>query len=205
MGGFAVRPGRVEQRESFNVSIQKFLHSSETKTKRQCLLISFFIIQGGFFALTLSQTLGPSRVAFCVPTCPVADTYKRASYLRSSVAGRALSDGYVAFHDPEKSARILEKQLGFWVDDGSMREARGALKENRKGVPTLLIVSCDKNAPLDVTADVQSWATRTIVIGGRGHELCDGVVEGGGYHCYLPDIDRFVDHCLSRRDVESAK
>lgn len=168
--------------------------------------LTLFPPQGGFFALTLSQSLGPSVVSFCVPICPVADPYKRVSYLRSSISGRAKSDGYVAFHDPEKSARILEKQLSFWRDDASMREAGEALRTNEGGVPTLLIVgSRDKNVPLDVTADVQAWATRTIVIGGRGHELCDELVEGGGYHCYLPDIDRFLDYCLLQKDVERAK
>ena len=61
----------------------------------------------------------------------------------------------------------------------------------------MIIGSQDKNVPQSVTADVQSWATRTIVIGRRGHELCDEVVKGGGYHCYLGDIDRFIDYSLS--------
>ena len=79
-----------------------------------------------------------------------------------------------------------------------MKEAGESLKENKQDIPTLLIIgSADKNVPFSVTADVQSWATRTIVIGGRGHELCDEVVEGGGYHCYLSDIDRFLEYCLS--------
>jgi len=156
---------------------------------------------GGFFALTLSQTLGPSIISFCIPICPVANPFKRASYLRSSISGNAQSEGYTSLHDPKRSAHILEKQLSFWVDDQSMIDAGDLLKSNQQpDIPTLLIIgSADKNVPFSVTNDVQSWATRTIVIGGKGHELCDKVVEGGGYHCYLPDIDRFLDYCLAMK------
>ena len=79
-----------------------------------------------------------------------------------------------------------------------MIQAGEALKENVNNVPTLLILgSRDKNVPLDVTKDVLSWATRTVVIGGRGHELCDKIDDlVGGYQCYLPDIERFLEHCL---------
>jgi len=152
---------------------------------------------GGFFALTLSQTLGPSITSFCIPICPVANPFKRASYLRSSITGNAPSEGYTNYHEPTKSAKILEKQLSYWIDDDSMKEAGDSLKVNTYDVPTLLIIgSKDKNVPFAVTNDVQAWATRTIVVGGRGHELCDEVVEGG-YHCYLGDIDRFLGYCLS--------
>jgi len=156
---------------------------------------------GGFFALTLSQTLGPSIVSFCIPICPVADPFKRASYLRSSISGSAISDGYRTSHTSTDSKRILEKQLSFWKDDDSMLQAGGSLSSPKhEDIRTLMIIgSRDKNVPFSVTADVQSWATRTIVIGGRGHELCDEVevVTGGGYHCYLGDIDRFIDYSLS--------
>jgi len=153
---------------------------------------------GGHFALTLSQDLGPSMVSFCIPICPVADPSRRASYLRSSISGSAKSDGYATFHDPGRSSFILEKQLSFWEDDASMAEAGDALKTNKHDVPTLLIIgSADKNVPFAVTNDVQSWATRTIVMGGKGHELCEEVVPGKGYHCYLPDVDRFLEYCLS--------
>jgi acetyl esterase/lipase len=155
---------------------------------------------GGFFAIHLSQTLQqqPSKkkeVAFCIPICPVADPFKRASYLRSSISGSAQSEGYNAVHTPEKSKFILEKQLSFWQNDESMLEASASTKSNTRNVPTLLIIgSADKNVPFVVTNEVQGWATRTIVIGGRGHELCDEVV--GGYCCYLPDVERFLEYCL---------
>ena len=96
--------------------------------------------------------------------------------------------------------------MSFWKDDDTMKEAGSSLTTPQHDIPTLMILgSQDKNVPFSVTSDVQTWATRTIVIGGRGHELCDGegseVVEGGGYHCYLGDIDRFVDYCLSLKKV----
>ncbi|KAL7536134.1 hypothetical protein ACHAXR_006936, partial [Thalassiosira sp. AJA248-18] len=149
---------------------------------------------GGFLGLTLSQTLGPSVISFCIPICPVANPYKRATYLRSCIAGNAQSDGYTTFHDAKKSEFILGKQMSFWVDDESMMEAGESLKTKQHDIPTLMIIgSVDKNVPFSVTNDVQSWATRTIVIGGMGHELSQEVVKGGGYHCYLPDIDRFLE------------
>ncbi len=153
---------------------------------------------GGFFAIHLSQTLdSTNKIAFCIPICPVADPFKRASYLRSSISGSAHSDGYTAVHTPEKSKYILEKQLSFWKSDESMLEARESTRSNTNNVPTLLIIgSADKNVPFDVTNEVQGWATRTVVIGGKGHELCDKIVEGGGYCCYLPDIERFLVYCL---------
>lgn len=161
---------------------------------------------GGFFAIHLSQTLQHSSnkrggVAFCIPICPVADPFKRASYLRSSISGSAQSEGYNAVHTPEQSKFILEKQLSFWQSDERMLEASESTRSNTKNVPTLLIIgSADKNVPFDVTNEVQGWATRTIVIGGMGHELCDEIVRDGGYCCYLPDIERFLEHCLREEE-----
>ena len=169
---------------------------------------------GGFFAIHLSQTTTftskqKQKIAFCIPICPVADPFKRASYLRSSISGSAKSSSasdsnngsgltYNAVHTPEKSKFILEKQLSFFKSDECMLEARESTKSNARDVPTLLIIgSADKNIPFDVTNEVQGWATRTVVIGGKGHELCDEIdVNGGGYDSYLPDIERFLDYCL---------
>ena len=153
--------------------------------------------QGGFFALTLSQTLGPSVVSFCVPICPVAHPYKRAVYLRSCIAGTAITpDGYIYCHDKDRATYTLEKQMGYWEDDDSMIEAGDFLNSPSHDVPTLMILgSVDKNIPYEVVDRVKSWATRTVVVGGRGHELCNEVVKGGGYHCYLPDVERFIEHC----------
>ena len=132
-------------------------------------------------------------------------TYKRASYLRSCIAGTAKDDGYnpVAYHTAEQASFILDKQLSFWETDEAMIEAGNSLKTKRHDVPTLMILgSIDKNVPCAVTADVQSWVMRTIVVGGKGHEPCDQVVMdengvGGGYHCYLSDIFSFVHFALS--------
>jgi hypothetical protein len=198
---------------------------------------------GGFFAIQLSQSLLLSSLSssnnnnnnnnnnnddrmvrppsFCIPICPVADPYKRASYLRASISEsqqQLLEGRYNAVHTPEKSKFILEKQLSFWKSDEEMMKAAESIKSGGSSlstkssittttnhrVPTLLIIgSADKNVPFDVTNDVQSWATRTVVIGGYGHELCDEIVNGGGYYCYLPDIERFLDYCLEDREEES--
>mmetsp|Transcript_11020 Transcript_11020/g.25640 ORF Transcript_11020/g.25640 Transcript_11020/m.25640 type:complete len:313 (+) Transcript_11020:157-1095(+) len=156
---------------------------------------------GGFFALRLSQSLVSASVDFCIPICPVADPFKRASYLRSSISGSARSEGFASFHSSEKSLQILEKQLSFWKDDDSMKEAGESLRSRQAPVPTLLIIgSADKNVPLSITLDVQSWADRTVCLGGKGHELCDKIVEGGGYDCYLSDINRFLEFCLAQND-----
>ena len=192
---------------------------------------------GGFFAIQLSQSLllssssnnnhnNSDRVvrppSFCIPICPVADPFKRASYLRASISGSQQQlDGYNAVHTPEKSKFILEKQLSFWKSDDEMMMAAESIKSGsgslstkssitttttNNRVPTLLIIgSADKNVPFDVTNEVQSWATRTIVIGGYGHELCDEIVNGGGYYCYLPDIERFLDYCLGGEGEEEIK
>ena len=203
---------------------------------------------GGFFAIQLSQSLLLSSLSssnnnnnnnnnnnddrvvrppsFCIPICPVADPYKRASYLRASISEsqqQLLEGRYNAVHTPEKSKFILEKQLSFWKSDEEMMKAAESIKSggssslstkssittattSNNRVPTLLIIgSADKNVPFDVTNDVQSWATRTIVIGGYGHELCDEIVNGGGYYCYLPDIERFLDYCLGGEGEEESK
>jgi pimeloyl-ACP methyl ester carboxylesterase len=102
-------------------------------------------------------------------------------------------------HDSTKAQYILDAQMGFWQDDKSMIEAGERLKINVNNVPTLLIIGAnDKNVPFEVTKLVKLWATRTIVVGGSGHELCD-TVDGisGTYHDYIPDIDRFLDYCMA--------
>ena len=92
----------------------------------------------------------------------------------------------------------MQTQLGFWPDDDSMYQAGENLKRNVNNVPTLLILgSRDKNVPFDVTKMVQRWATRTIVLGGRGHEICDSIDDiRGTYHDYMGDVERFLDYCI---------
>ncbi len=155
--------------------------------------------------MTLAQSLPQSTIAFCIPICPVADPYKRASYLRSSITCSAVEEGYVFdsndAHSPSKAESILETQLGFWEDDTTMRQAGELLNSSKNGTPTLLIIgSKDKNVPFEVTKVIQSWATRTIIVGGRGHELCDSVEEiRGTYDDYIPDCMKFLDHVCEKR------
>lgn len=150
---------------------------------------------GGYFALSLCRTLGAKAVDFCVPICPVAHPGRRATYLRSCIAGTAREDGYGdAFHIEEKARRILDTQMGFWVEDAASENAGEALR-TPSSVPTLLVLgSVDRNVPFRVTSDVQGWATRTVVVGGAGHEINDAVPPG--YRSYLPDIDKFVEHIM---------
>jgi hypothetical protein len=91
--------------------------------------------------------------------------------------------------------------LGFWEDDTTMRQAGEVLNSSKNGTPTLLIIgSKDKNVPFEVTKVIQSWATRTIIVGGRGHELCDSVEEiRGTYDDYIPDCMKFLDHVCEKR------
>jgi hypothetical protein len=42
---------------------------------------------------------------------------------------------------------------------------------------------------------IQSWATRIVVVGERGHEICDSVKYlRGTYHYYIPEIEIFLDY-----------
>ncbi|KAL3800461.1 hypothetical protein HJC23_011698, partial [Cyclotella cryptica] len=168
----------------------------------KCLLGLVGSSSGGFFALTLAQTLPANTIQFCIPICPVAHPFKRASYLRSSIAGSGVEDGFFSdpedVHAPSKAQIILETQMGFWQDDESMITAGELLRSNVNKVPTLLIIgSRDKNVPFEVTRLIQTWATRTIVVGGRGHEICDSVEEiRGTYDDYIPDVERFLNYCI---------
>lgn len=159
--------------------------------------------------MTLAQSLPPNSTAFCILICPVSDPYKRASYLKSCIARSAEKDGFVSdsndAHSPTKAESILETQMGFWEDYDVMQQEGEALSitssNGTNGTPTLLIIgSKDKNVPFEVTKGIQSWATRTIVVGGRGHEICDSVEEiCGRYDDYIPDVMRFLDYVLCER------
>jgi hypothetical protein len=160
--------------------------------------------QGGFFAMALeAQTLSPTiPIKFSILICPVADPYKRASYLRSCINGTAIDDGHCidpdGVHTVEKARFILEKQMSYWESDENMVEAVEVVTNRKHNVPTLVVVgSKDKNVPSCVTEDVRSWATRTVIIGGKGHELCIDIDETlDEYQCYMPDVERFLNHFL---------
>jgi len=155
---------------------------------------------GGFLGLSLAQELGPNEISFVISICPVANPYIRATYLRSCIDG-TIEGTTGAYHAPEKASWILTKQLSFWEDDETMLAASESFQikaaRQRDVIPTLLIVgSIDKNVPFSVIEHVQQWATRTVVVGGYGHEISMELVKGGGYHCYLGDVERFLNQCV---------
>ena len=61
--------------------------------------------------------------------------------------------------------------------------------------PTLSLVvlgSVDKNVPFQATSDVQSWATRTVVLGGYGHEIQEELPD-----TFLEDLARFIQNAVA--------
>lgn len=88
--------------------------------------------------------------------------------------------------------------MSYWESDENMVEAVEVVTNRKHHVPTLVVVgSKDKNVPSCVTEDVRSWATRTVIIGGKGHELCIDIYETlDEYQCYMPDVERFLNHFL---------
>ena len=168
---------------------------------------------GGYFALALTRHIGAElstqhhandaqSLDFCIPICPVANPGKRARYLSSCINGTAEEDGY-AFYQTNKdvATSIQSAQLSFWEKLENAHEAGDAL-DIPSSVPTLMIIgACDTNVPPQVTSGVQSWATRTISIGGRGHEICNAppIPES-----WIPDVKRFV-HGIAEERRESSR
>ena len=148
---------------------------------------------GGWHALALSRDT--KDFSFCVALCPVAHPGRRAAYLRRCVAGTAGGE-YRHTHTKETAANMLSKQLGYWRTDEAM-EAAGEGLATPSPVPTLVVVgSADMNIPPQVTADVQSWATRTVCLGGYGHEIQSAPPEGAD--SWVPDVERFVRGAVDR-------
>ncbi|KAL7487433.1 hypothetical protein ACHAW6_015351, partial [Cyclotella cf. meneghiniana] len=113
-------------------------------------------------------TLPKNIIQFCIPICPAAHPFKRASYLHSFIVGSAVKAALLSdpedVQSPSKSQTILGWQTGCWQDDESMI--------------TLF----------------QAWATQTVVL---GHEICDGVEEiRGTYYDYMLDVERFLYYCM---------
>ena len=159
---------------------------------------------GGWHALMLARAL-PAPVRFCVALCPVAHPQRRAEYLEQCILGNA--SGYSVEHTPDTARSMLTKQASYWVTKEAMQAAGEALLAPadvpERCVPTLLVLgSQDKNVPHQVTAGVQSWADRTVVLGGCGHEIQDAPPV---CHSWVPDVARFLDeHVLcSRSSVNS--
>lgn len=152
---------------------------------------------GGYFALALAaQKI--LRFDFCIPICPVAHPNRRATYLKNCISQNAKPTAGCGVHTAEAATRILNSQLSFWETEEAMEAAGECLRENNNAVPTLLIMgAADTNVPMHVCELVQAWATRTIVLGGAGHEIQNSppVAKEGmedGFQLYLPDIERFV-------------
>ena len=148
---------------------------------------------GGYFGLALAKQLHPSfPVHFCVPICPVAHPGRRARYLQSCIAGTAQQDGYTFFHPPKIAALIHSTQLSYWEEDSVAEQAGEALLA-RLDIPTLCILGAeDTNVPPSVTAYVQQWATKTISIGGYGHEICTAPPLST-MDSYVEDVRRFIE------------
>lgn len=161
---------------------------------------------GGWHALMLSRSLPDVR--FCIALCPVAHPLRRATYLKACIEGQAAASGYAVLHPPATAKAMLEKQTGYWGSEDAMAAAGEALlSAPTQRVPTMMVLgSHDKNVPQNVTAGVQGWADRTLVLGGCGHEIQD---TPPARNSWVPDVKHFVeDNVLSaaaqQRHVASA-
>ena len=146
---------------------------------------------GGWHALMLARAL-PAPVRFCVALCPVAHPQRRAEYLKACIRGDADAAGYSVQHPPDTASSMLTKQTGYWggAEEAMQTAGEALLCAPERRVPTLLVLgSQDKNVPHQVTAGVQGWADRTVVLGGRGHEIQDTPPET---HSWEPDVERFL-------------
>jgi len=149
---------------------------------------------GGFFALQYAFQYFQNDISFVIPICPVSHPYQRAQYLRNCIT-KQVSD-YHVYHTPEKAKVILDHQLSYFETDKVMQVSSEVFKTNVHQIPTLLIIgSDDKNVPHQVTQNIQNWATRTIVIGGVGHEIQNEPIASDDLS-YLPDINRFITHLI---------
>uniref|UniRef100_A0A7S4T6N9 BD-FAE-like domain-containing protein n=1 Tax=Ditylum brightwellii TaxID=49249 RepID=A0A7S4T6N9_9STRA len=153
-------------------SIARYFRTQNAQRKKQ---LPFGIVgssSGGWFALSLVNELEVGEVDYLALLCPVADPYARAVYLQQCI--ECPSDfAYHVRHEPEKAKCILENQLKFFSTMENMQEATNAVRTSRHNIPTLMLVGAvDKNVPPQVTQHIQnSWATRTISVGGKGHEI----------------------------------
>mmetsp|Transcript_19337 Transcript_19337/g.28619 ORF Transcript_19337/g.28619 Transcript_19337/m.28619 type:complete len:287 (+) Transcript_19337:49-909(+) len=166
---------------------------------------------GGYFAMELATQVPEFQFDFCIPICPVAHPGRRASYLKDCISGKAASNPYYGqnCHTPEKAEEMLGRQLSYWETDEAM-EAAGELFQsyriaNRGVPPTLLIMGAvDKNVPMHVHQLVQAWATRTIIVGGAGHEIQNEPPTGElNIKKFLWDIDEFLTIVLRKKKNDS--
>lgn len=157
---------------------------------------------GGFFAMKLCNEMDPGEIKFFIPLCPVSHPHARAIYLNHCIEGTTpLSSGkdlYRVRHTKEKAQEIVGNQLQFFGSYKIMAMASDDVVDNVNEVPTLLVLgSADKNVPSQVTQGmVDSWATRTVIIGGAGHEL-QAAPLADFRQSYLPDVERFLRNVLN--------
>lgn len=162
---------------------------------------------GGFFALALCNEMDYGEIKFCIPLCPVSHPHARAVYLNHCIEGTTpLSSGkdlYPVRHHPEKAQYILDNQFQFFGSYKEMAKASEDVSQNVHKVPTLLILgSADANVPPQVTQHlVDTWASRTIIVGGAGHEI-QNAPPADSSQSYIPDIERFLRKVLKDEPYE---
>jgi acetyl esterase/lipase len=175
-------------------------------TKHKYSKLPFGVIgssSGGFFALKLCQEMPRREIKFCITLCPVSDPLARAIYLKYCIQKGCHMDtstdkedddaeSYHVCHEPEKAQYILNNQLQFFVEFAVMHVAANDVRDNLHNVPTLVILgSADANVPSQVTQSlIHNWATRTVIIGGVGHEIQNTPPPKD--QSYIPDIERFL-------------
>ena len=154
---------------------------------------------GGFFALALCNAMEAGKIKYCIPLCPVANPHTRAVYLGHCIDGTTpLSSGtdlYSVRQPPQRAQEILSNQMQYFKTFNMMIKAADSVLENKNDVPTLLILgSLDANIPHQVTQHhVDNWATRTVIIGGAGHEIqnCPPMLPN---KTYIRDIEIFLQN-----------
>jgi pimeloyl-ACP methyl ester carboxylesterase len=178
--------------------------ASDLKSSSEFSHLPFGVVgssSGGYFALSLCNALDFGEVKFCIALCPVANPHARGVYLKHCMEGTTpLSTGkdlYPVRHNPQKAEHILTNQLQYFETFKQMAVAADVVQSNLHQVPTLLILgSADANVPPQVTQNVvNQWATRTVILGGAGHELQNEPPKDP-HQSYIPDMERFLTSVL---------
>jgi acetyl esterase/lipase len=148
---------------------------------------------GGYLALALAADPfrwgSETEFYFTLALCPVADPLARAEYLRAVINGTSDVEPQ---HEPERAREILANQLSYFPGgDAEMAAARDLVEDSAAG-PTFVVAGAwDKNVPLHVLTKVMSWATRTLVLGERGHEI-QAALKDEDYDEIMPWLRRTV-------------
>ena len=148
---------------------------------------------GGYLALALAADPMhwgcEMEFYFTLALCPVADPLARAEYLRAVINGTSEIDPR---HEPERARQILENQLSYFPGgDDQMAAARDLVEEYNSPTTFVVAGAWDKNVPLHVLTKVMSWATRTLVLGERGHEI-QAVLKDQDYDEIMPWLRKAV-------------